>query len=90
MPIPFSVLSIDECACQDCTSLTGVSLGNDLKVIGTSAFYHDSSLTSVSRLNGDNVRDGSGNPYIFDIVGHYAFAGTGLVSASLALRSSAI
>lgn len=90
LSIPFSVLSIDDCACQDCTSLTAVSMGSNLKVIGTSAFCGDSSLSSVSRLNGDNVRDGGGNPYTFDIVGNYAFAGTGLVSANLALRSSAI
>ena len=90
LSIPFSVLSIDDCACQDCTSLTAVSMGSNLKVIGTSAFCGDSNLSSVSRLNGDNVRDGSGSPYTFDIVGNYAFAGTGLVSANLALRSSAI
>lgn len=65
-------------------------MGSNLKVIGTSAFCGDYSLSSVSRLNGDNVRDGSGSPYTFDIVGNYAFAGTGLVSANLALRSSAI
>ena len=38
LSIPFSVLSIDDCACQDCTSLTAVSMGSNLKVIGTSAF----------------------------------------------------
>lgn len=65
-------------------------MGSNLKVIGTSAFCGDSNLSSVSRLNGDNVRDGRGSPYTFDIVGNYAFAGTGLISANLALRSSAI
>ena len=84
------MLSIGDYACQGCTSLTDVQMGSNLKFIGTSAFCGDTALSSVSRLNGDNVMDGRGNPNTFDIVGNYAFAGTGLVQADLALRSSAI
>jgi len=82
--LPDTVLSIDDCAFKGCVGLESVSMGSQVKVIGTSAFCGDAALTHVSRFAD------SDSSHTFDVVGNYAFAGTGLTSANLALRSSAI
>jgi hypothetical protein len=82
--LPDSVLSIGDTAFYGCTSLKDASIGLGVKYIGLSAFCNDDQLSSIDRLN-----DANGS-HTFDIVCDYAFAGTGLLSANLALRSSSI
>lgn len=71
-------------AFEGCSSMRSAAFGRGLEFIGTSAFAGCRSLTSFDKL------DSQDSSNTVDMVGDAAFAGTGLVSASLALRSSSI
>lgn len=78
-----NLTAVGDCEFAGCSNLESVDVPENLIVVGTSAFADCAALSCVSRL-------ADGDPdHTFDIVGDYAFAGTGIVSASLALRSSA-
>lgn len=67
------ILSIYDSAFAKCTNLKDVSMGDEVKFIGPSAFYGDTSLTSVDRLN---PKQNTNNT--FNMVGDYAFSKTKL------------
>jgi len=82
--LPDAVIHIGNNAFQGCTGLKTANIGVNCRSIGVSAFYGDANLTTVDRLNDSDPS------HTFDTVGNYAFRGTGIRSAKLALRSSSI
>ena len=82
--LPTSISAIDDGAFVGCTSLKDVTFGENVKFVGTSAFCGDIQLSSVDRFNDEDPN------HTFDMVGNYAFSGTAIKKANLALRSSSI
>lgn len=82
--LPNSLKTIDDEAFYNCQSLAYVNMGENVNFVGTRAFYEDTSLQKISRLEDED------SSHTFDIVGDYAFAKTAIKKANLALRSSSI
>ena len=82
--LPNSISAIEEGAFQNCTSLQHAEIGQNVEFVGTSAFCGDLQLEKVDRFDDTNPS------HTFDIVGNYAFCGTGLKKVNLSLRSSSI